>query len=120
MKRLVSILAVLLALAATTPLYAHHAAEGTVDDEVWLMIDSMIADTPHADMVLDPDSETGMWLIDITVPSARSLETMIDDGFLIYVDMLDNVSGLTIEFNDDRTVTMTVEDNSVDMPSVFE
>ena len=51
MKKILSIITICLAMAAT-PLWAHHAAEGMVDEEVYAMIDSMIADTPHGDMVL--------------------------------------------------------------------
>jgi len=41
-----------LLLAGTA--WGHHAAEGVVDEEIYAMIDSMVADTPHADLVLDP------------------------------------------------------------------
>ena len=35
------------------PVIAHHAAEGIVDEEIYAMIDAMVADTPHADLVFD-------------------------------------------------------------------
>ena len=107
MKKVLGIIAVFVAMTAT-PLWAHHAAEGMVDQEVYEMIDTMIADTPHADMVLAEDPETGMWEMTITTPSLRSLETLIDDGLLTYIDMLDNVETATLEFNDDRSVSISV------------
>jgi len=106
MKKAISVIAICMALVST-PLWAHHAAEGMVDEEVYAMIDLMIADTPHADMVLAEDSETGMWEMTITTPSLRSLETLIDDGLLTYIDMLDNVTSATVDFNEDRSVTIT-------------
>ena len=108
MKRIITALAICLAMVIASPVYAHHAAQGTVDDEIWLMIDEMVADTPHATMVLDLDAETGMWEMDITAPSVRSLETMLDGGLLIYLDMLDDVESIELVFNDDNSVTMTV------------
>ena len=110
MKKILGVLAICVAMAAT-PLWAHHAAEGMVDEEVYEMIDTMVADTPHGDMVLAEDPETGMWEMTITTPSLRSLETLIDDGLLTYIAMLDDVTSATIEFNDDRSVTITVVEN---------
>ena len=107
MKKVMGIIAVCMALTAA-PLWAHHAAEGMVDEEVYEMIDTMTADTPHADMVLAEDPETGMWEMTISTPSLRSMETLIDDGLLTYIDMLDDVESAILEFNDDRSVTITV------------
>ena len=107
MKKMLIAVIICLTMGAT-PLFAHHAAEGVVDEEVYEMIDTMIADTPHADMVLAENSETGMWEMTITSPNLRSLENMIDDGLLTYVSMLDDVLSTTLEFNDDNSVTMTV------------
>ncbi|MBU0481799.1 MAG: hypothetical protein KKG47_11940 [Proteobacteria bacterium] len=92
---------------SATPLFAHHAAEGIVDEEVYEMIDTMIADTPHADMTLD-DIAIGMTEMTITTRTIKSLEVMIDDGLLTYIAMLDGDVSLTIMFNDDNSVTMTV------------
>jgi len=106
MKKILCAIVACLALSAA-PLFAHHAAEGIVDEEVYEMIDSMIADTPHAEMTLD-DIAIGMTEMTITTPNVRSLETMIDDGILTYISMLDGDVSLTIDFNDDNSVTMTV------------
>ena len=37
----------------TTVAYAHHPAADIVDPEIYSMIDDNVADTPHADLVLD-------------------------------------------------------------------
>ena len=38
---------------ASTAAFAHHPAADIVDPEIYAMIDANVADTPHADMVLD-------------------------------------------------------------------
>ena len=37
----------------TTAAFAHHPAADIVDPEIYSMIDDNVADTPHADLVLD-------------------------------------------------------------------
>ena len=69
------------------PVVAHHAAEGIVDEEIYAMIDAMVADTPHADLVFD-DMGGGMTEIDITTP-VQDLEQMVAAGLLDAVAMLD-------------------------------
>ena len=92
---------------ASFPTFGHHAAEGMVDDEVYAMIDSLLMDTPHADMTLD-DLGSGMTEMTITAPTVTSMENMIDDGLLDYASMLDGEVEVGITFNDDGDVTMTV------------
>ena len=94
-----------LALAAF-PAFAHHMADGIVDEDVYAMIDELIADTPHADMTLEDLG--GMTEITVTAPTMRSLENMIDDGLLDYASMLDGDVKVTIEFGTDNTVVMTI------------
>jgi hypothetical protein len=110
MKKLLSIAAVCLALSAAPSLYAHHAAEGIVDEEVWEMIDALVADTPHTDMELDVDATTGMWEMDITARTVRSMEKMIGDGLMTYLEMMDTTT-ISIEFNADNSVTMSISGN---------
>lgn len=42
--------AVFTALLASFPAFAHHPAEDIVDEDIYLMIDANVADTPHADL----------------------------------------------------------------------
>lgn len=100
MKRrvLIAVTVCILGLAAAVAL-AHHAAQGIVDDEVWAMIDDLVADTPHATMEIT-DLGGGMVGITITTRTIRSLENMMDDGLLTYVAMLDNAVELTIAFDE--------------------
>lgn len=105
MKRIIlagSLMFVLMAL----PVYAHHPAEGIVDEEVYAMIDEMVADTPHGDIEFDDDG-MGMTETTITTRTPRELENLIEDGLLTYLGMLDGDVSVTIEF-EDRSVEMTI------------
>ncbi len=52
MKKLTFTTAMFMAMTATSVL-AHHPAADIVDPEIYSMIDANVADTPHADLVLD-------------------------------------------------------------------
>ena len=88
------------------PVIAHHAAEGIVDEEIYAMIDAMVADTPHADLVFD-DMGGGMTEIDITTP-VQDLEQMVAEGLLDAVAMLDGDVTLTVDFTDRRMLSVTI------------
>ena len=110
MKTLRYITAILLAVFSMAA-FAHHPAEGIVDAEVYEMIDGMVADTPHAgidfdDVMVVEDTEISVTTIDSR--TIVSLDKMLDDGLLTYVGMLDGDVSVTIDFNDDRSVTMTI------------
>ncbi len=92
---------------ATSAAWAHHPAADIVDEEVYAMIDALVADTPHADMVLD-DMGRDMTEISVQASSIRSLETMIDDGLLDYALTLDGDVSVNISANSDGSVTMTI------------
>ena len=106
MKILRYITATLLAVFSMA-VFAHHPAEGIVDAEVYEMIDGMVADTPHADLTFDVMDEV---TTEMTIDSRTlvSLDRLLDDGLLTYVGMLDGDVSVTIDFNDDRSVTMTI------------
>jgi hypothetical protein len=109
MKRVLTAALVSTAFAAF-PSFAHHAAEGIVDDEVYAMIDDLVADTPHADMTVD-DIATGMTDVTTTTITTRTVtavENMIDDGLLDYAAMLDGEVDVSITFGSDNSVTMTI------------
>lgn len=101
MKNLHYIAAILI-LMFSTAVIAHHPAEGIVDEEVYEMIDTLVADTPHATLDLNTMDPT------ITTQTIVSLDKMLDDGLLDYIGMLDGDVTVIIEFNDDRSVTMTI------------
>ena len=88
------------------PVIAHHAAEGIVDEEIYAMIDAMVADTPHADLDFS-DMGGGSMQMDITTP-VTDLEDLVAAGLLRYVAMLDGDVTLTIEFTDRRNLTVTI------------
>jgi hypothetical protein len=68
----------------------------------------MVEDTPHATMTFD-EMGAGMTETTITADSVSDLETLIvQDDLLEYVERLDGVVDVSLSFNDDSTVTMTV------------
>lgn len=95
-------------LVASTNLYAHHPAADIVDAEIYEQIDSMVADTPHATLTFD-EMGGGMTETTVTTDSVSDLETLIvQDDLLEYVELLDGVVDVSLSFNDDNSVTMTV------------
>ncbi len=83
----------------TAGAYAHHPAAEVVDAEIYSMIDENVADTPHADMVLDDmgsamdqavgeqgspqmDMAGAMVDIDVAMDSANTVDT---------IDLMENV-----------------------------
>lgn len=113
MRNLRYLTAILLAIFSMT-VFAHHPAEGIVDEDVYEMIDGMVADTPHADLTFDVmdevTSDMTMTEITTTIDSQTlvSLDRMLDDGLLTYVGMLDGDVSVSIDFNADSSVTMTI------------
>ncbi|MEJ2454708.1 MAG: hypothetical protein P8103_11210 [Candidatus Thiodiazotropha sp.] len=105
MKRIVLVLWLLLSF--TMPTWAHHPAADIVDPDIYAMIDSLVADTPHADLVFT-DMGMGMTEIEVTASSIRALETMIDNGLMDYALTLDGDVSVTIRANPDGGVTMTI------------
>lgn len=101
MKKLFQLSALAL-LPAGTNLYAHHPMADIADEEIYTMLDSFVADRPNkmgSDM-----TETS-----ITADSLSMFETMAVRGDLLeYVESLDGVVDTSISFNDNGSVTMTV------------
>lgn len=108
MKKLITSLALSLALIAS-PALAHHPAEDIVDADIWAMIDEMVADTPHADLVFDemgPDTTT------IIADSVEDAQDLIDSGLLTDLSVLD------YQLEDvDLEVTITFGEPSTDQVS---
>lgn len=95
-------------LLAGTSAHAHHPAADIVDEEVYEMIDLMVEDTPHATMTLD-EMGGGMTETTVTADSLSDFETLVEDENLLeYVEQLDGVVDVSLSFNDDSSVTMTV------------
>ncbi|MFH1216104.1 MAG: hypothetical protein V1706_06360 [Pseudomonadota bacterium] len=118
MKKILSAVVFCFALSAA-PAFSHHPAADYVDEEIYAMIDEMVSETPHADMVFDGDmgsmdpqggvtSEETIDEVTITTRRVRDIENMMDDGLLSYVSQLDGDVSLTLDFNADRSVTMTI------------
>jgi hypothetical protein len=87
--------------------FAHHAAESIVDEEVYAMIDEMVADTPHAEMTLE-DLGSGMTEMTIETRTPVTMENLLEDGLLTYLSMLDGDVLVEISFGDGSSVLMTI------------
>ena len=87
---------------AAVPAFAHHAAEGVVDADVYEMIDELLADSAQAEMTIDDLAYT----MDITTRTVTQMENLIDDGLLDYAAMLD--ATVTITFDADGSVIMSI------------
>ena len=97
----------LIALVIAFPVMGHHAAQGIVDEEIYIMIDEMVADTPHGAMTLE-DLGGGMTEIVIRDSTLQSIENLIDDGLLTYASMLDGEVDVSIVFENSRAVVLTI------------
>jgi len=104
--------AVLSASLISAATWAHHPAADIVDPDIYTMIDSLVADTPHADMVFT-DMGTGTTDIAVTASSIRTLESLIDDGLLDYALTLDGNVSVDIVSNGDGSVTMTITQQQI-------
>lgn len=109
MRKLLNTLTLAATLAAPAA-FAHHPAADIVDPEIYAMIDSMVADTPHADLVFT-DMGGGMTEITVTSRDLRTLENLIDDGVLEYASMLGGEVDLVIDFAEDGSVNLIVSQN---------
>lgn len=99
--------ALVLAIGVTNA-FAHHPAADTVDEDIYAMIDSNVADTPHATMTFD-EMGGGMAEMSVTADSLDQFQAMIaEQDLLEYVELLDGVVNVSIRFNIDSSVTMTV------------
>lgn len=107
MKRLVVLVAVSLVLTVTAVAVAHHAAAGIVDEDIYAMIDALVADTPHGEMTTIPVGGTSMELT-ITQVTLVSVERMIEDDLLTYASMLDGDVTVEISFDGPRDVQMII------------
>jgi len=112
MKRLIYITVALCFTVFAMPVMAHHMAEGIVDEEIYEMIDTMVADTPHASLDLTQVADGGMLTTTLTIETsaAKFLEDMIADGIMDYFPMLDGDVTVIIEYASDnnRSATVTI------------
>ncbi len=107
MKKLLLIIATLFVFNAS-PVLAHHPAADIVDEEIYENIDSMVADTPHADATFE-EMGGGLTVTTITYDTLSDFESMIvRDDLLEHVELLDGVVDASIDFNPDETVTLTI------------
>ena len=108
MRKYLRLIFLTMFVGSTGVAYAHHPAADIVDEEIYEQIDSMVADTPHATLTFD-EMGGGMTETTITTDSLREFEDLItNDDLLEYVELLDGVVDVSLSFNDDSSVTMTI------------
>ena len=94
--------AILLSLSLIVAVaFAHHPAEDIVDPDIYAMIDALVADTPHADLVFDDDG-MGQITTTITAESVGTADLLLMDGLLDDAAMLDGTVTMTIEFPEEE------------------
>lgn len=76
--------------------YAHHPAADIVDEEIYAMIDEMVADTPHAELEFDEMGD--VTTTTITTDTVSAAEDLIDEGLLADISLLDGNVTVSIEF----------------------
>lgn len=77
-------------LMVTGVALAHHPLED-INEEIFLLVDEMVADTPHADMVFDDmgvDNSGSSADLVIVTDDMTILTNLVDDGLFTYVDQL--------------------------------
>ncbi len=98
---------VFLISAVSMTAFAHHPAADVVDEEIYQTIDTMVADTPHADLTFDSmGGDTTE--ISITSRSIVELDNLLDDGLIDYVAMLDGNVSVTIDFVEGSRVDLNI------------
>ena len=96
-------------LLITTPSFSHLMTDGIGDEEVYEMIESLVADTPHARLAFESMPETGMTVMTIIADSPKFLRNMIEKGTMDYFPMLDGDVTVTIEYvSETTTAVMTI------------
>ena len=107
MKRLTPSLFLTIALAAA-PAFAHHMAADIVDEDIYAMIDSLVADTPHAALDLE-DLGSGMRVLTVTTDTTDAMADFLDDGGLGYIEELDGETYIDITLDETGAATLTVQ-----------
>lgn len=70
-----------------------------MDEEIYEMIDDLIEDTQHASWEPPVEVGAGVYEMSISTRMSRQFESLIDDGLLDYLAMLDGDLLITMTFN---------------------
>ena len=85
---------VLLGSLCAPVLWAHHAAEGIISDDIWNMIDDNLleADSPHIDF--DPDNPGNLMELDVDDETNRAV--IVSTGIIEFTDdvLMDDAAGI--------------------------
>ena len=103
--RTARLLVIVTVLAVAGAAIAHHNAAGIVDDDVYQMIDDLVAETPHGAMDDLPAGDPGAMITNVTIKQA---EDLMSEGLLIYAGMLDGPVSVEIDLEDMRNVVIYI------------
>jgi hypothetical protein len=107
MKKFIVFGALALAISSTSVM-AHHPAADIVDADTYAMIDSLVADTPHATLEFE-EMGSAMTRTAITTETLEDMDDLIQRGGLVtQIKQLDGIVNVTTSFNYDGSVTMTI------------
>jgi hypothetical protein len=106
MKQFLTTTLVSIALSCSLA-FAHHAADGIVDDEIYEQIDVLLEATPHADMTLD-DLASGSTTMVIEIDDQTTYDQLMDDGLDTLINDLDGDTTVIINDTSDGGYLITV------------
>ena len=106
MKKIVKIGALSISLISFAA-FAHHPAADRVDEDVYEMISTAVAETPHADMTFD-SIDYGSSEMTITARGVEDLNNLVDDGLMNYVSLLEGNVNVSVNFQRGNNVTVRV------------
>lgn len=113
MKKTTRMLVLALSLASA-PVFAHHMAADVVDEEIYAMIDALVADTPHATLDITLVG-TGQSTVTVDTVTVDAMSDFLDDGGLGLIEELSGETYITLNINIDNSATLTVQHYSTEM-----
>ncbi|WP_163335879.1 hypothetical protein [Desulfopila sp. IMCC35008] len=109
MKKCIGLLACSL-LMSTSIALAHHPLE-EINEDIFLLVDEMISETPHAELIFDDmggDNASSSADLVIVTDDMTTLINLVDDGLFTYVDQLVGVVTVTIEPAENGNDVLTI------------
>ncbi len=125
MKKILVAIAMSAFLTMSNAVWSHHAAEGIVSADIWLMVDGLLedADSPHLDMDFTTMDTTSL-VTSVTIPT-EDVDDFVDavyEGLDEMAGGAENVDVFTTDFDDGTTEVAIYEPigsgQSQDVPEV--
>jgi len=118
MKRLIMVCVMLPGLLFLSSSWSHHAAEGIVSDDIWIMIDTLLEGSPHLDIDLPAvrDSmEVTMEPGYLALASSAVVETALLDDYMAFVNSVVLATSRFSQGNTNSDTADTLVVDSLDM-----